>query len=223
MRCYVDTADDAAVRALLKERLVHGVTTNPEILRASGVRWPSLSGLVRDWIALGAREVFLQTWGADRAAMLEHADALAAIAPEVGIKVPATRTGFGVAATLVERGASVLVTAVYDAPQALYAASIGARYIAPYLGRLDDAGRDGLREIAEMAELVSGTGTEILAASVRSPQAMVDLARRGVTACTVRPEVLRQAMRADSSDDAARAFEAAMQAVLDEGEADARA
>lgn len=215
MRCFVDSAEDAAVSALLQERLVHGVTTNPEILRSAGIRWSALPGTVRRWIELGAGTVFLQTWGGDRAAMLEHADSLRSIAPEVGIKVPATETGFGVAATLVERGATVLVTAVYEAPQALYAASIGATFIAPYLGRLDDSGRDGLTEIAAMVELLRGSGTEVLAASVRSPQSMVELALRGVTACTARPAVLRAATTSADADDAAHAFEAAMGAVLD--------
>ncbi|WP_454301794.1 transaldolase family protein [Salana multivorans] len=131
----------------------------------------------------------------------------------MGIKVPATDVGFGVAATLAAQGTSVLVTAVYEAPQALYAASIGARYIAPYLGRLDDAGRDGAAEIGVMAELVAGSGTEVLAASLRSPARIVDLARRGVTVCTAKPEVLRAAMVADASDAAAAAFEEAMTAV----------
>lgn len=214
MRCFADSADDAEVSALLREGLVHGVTTNPEILRASGVRLHELGDLARGWIALGAGEVFLQTWGDGREAMLEHAATLQAIAPEIGIKVPATEVGFGVAATLVADGASVLVTAVYEAAQAMYAASIGARYIAPYLGRLDDAGRDGASEIAVMAELVAGTRTEVLAASLRSPQRIVDLARVGVTACTAKPAVLRAAMVSQASDAAAAAFEEAMTAVV---------
>lgn len=214
MRCFVDSADDAAVGALLRERLVHGVTTNPTILAAAGLEWSALPRTVRGWIELGASEVFLQTWGSDRAAMLEHAEALRAIAPEVAIKVPATEVGFGVAATLVERGETVLLTAVYEAPQALVAASIGVRYIAPYVGRLDDAGRDGLQEVATMAELLRGSGTEILAASVRSPQVMVALAKRGVTACTARPELLRAALASADADAAARGFEAAMDGLL---------
>lgn len=211
MRCFADSAVDADVSPLLREHLVHGVTTNPELLLSAGVARSQLPGLVRRWIDLGAREVFLQTWGEDRATMLANAAALRSIAPQVGVKVPATETGFGVAATLADDGASVLVTAVYSAPQAVLAASIGARYIAPYLGRLDDEGRDGAAEIAVMANLVRGTGTEVLAASIRSPERLVDLALLGVTSCTARPHVLRAAMTSASSEASAAAFEHAMQ------------
>ncbi|QCR18197.1 transaldolase family protein [Agrococcus sp. SGAir0287] len=214
IRLYADSADDAAVRSLLDEGLVVGVTTNPEILRASGARLADLPALVSGWIAAGAQEVFLQTWGETRDAMLDHARMLRDIAPQVAVKVPATEVGLGVAAALVADRATVLVTAVYEEHQALAAASVGARWIAPYLGRLDDAGHDGAARIGGMARIVAGTDTSVLAASIRSPQRLVDLALHGVDACTARPDVVRAALRSEPSDAATAAFEEAMRAVV---------
>lgn len=186
------------------------MTTNPEILRDGKVTLADLPRLTAAWTSRGAREVFYQTWGATRQAALENARRLRDLGPEVCVKVPATATGFAVAADLVTEGVTVLVTAVYEPAQAVAAASIGARYIAPYLGRLDDAGRDGAETIGTMASMTEGTGTEVLVASLRSPERIVDLAMRGVNAFTAKPSVLRAALTSDASDAAAAAFEEAM-------------
>lgn len=214
LQLFADSADSAEVVPLLRDHLVHGVTTNPEILRSDGVRLDDLPGLVVAWVEAGAQEVYLQTWGQDTPTLLAHAGRLRGLSMAVGVKVPATEAGFAAAATLAADGIPVLVTAVYEAAQALTAAAIGARWIAPYLGRLDDAGRDGLAEIGTMAALLEGTGTGVLAASIRSPQRLVDLAEVGVTAFTARPAVLRAALSSPSSQAAAAAFEEAMTTVV---------
>ncbi|MBG6238661.1 transaldolase [Mycetocola sp. CAN_C7] len=209
-RFYADSADVDAVTELLADGLVHGVTTNPTILERGGRTVTDIPELYARWDAEGAREIFFQAWGATTAEMLGHADAILTLGDKAVVKVPATRIGFAAASALARRGADVLVTAVYSPAQALAAATLGARYIAPYLGRLNDAGRDGLSEISVMQELVAASGTEVLAASLRSPGDIVDLALHGVTCFTAAPRVLLEALQHEVSDRSSAEFDAAV-------------
>lgn len=208
-RLYVDSADVDAIRPLLADRLVRGVTTNPTILERAGRAVDEIPELYARWESAGAQEIFFQTWGEDADVMLSNAETIRELGDLSVVKVPATRAGFTAASTLVADGASVLVTAVYSPAQALVAASIGVRYIAPYLGRLRDAERDGVAEIARMHDVVDGSGTEVLAASLRSPDDIVTLARVGVPCFTAAPSVILAAMQHDTSDESAVEFEAA--------------
>lgn len=209
-RLYVDSADVDRVGELLRAGLVAGVTTNPTILERSGVRLGEIPDLYQRWVDEGASEVFFQTWGTDASAMLRHADGILALGDRVGVKVPATREGFAATRSLVDAGATVLVTAVYSVAQALAAASYGARYIAPYLGRLRDAGLDGSGLIARMQAVCEGSGTDVLAASLRSPDDIVELRLAGVPYFTAAPDVVLALLQDDVSDRSAEEFEAAI-------------
>jgi transaldolase len=209
-RFYADSADVVAVSELLGSGLVHGVTTNPTILERGGRAVGDMAELYTRWESEGAREIFFQSWGTTREELLSHADDILALGSLAVVKVPATRAGFAAASALVRRGARVLLTAVYSDAQALAAATIGVRYIAPYLGRLNDAGRDGFAEIGRMQALVSGSGTDVLAASLRSPADIVDLRLLGVPYFTAAPPVLLAALQDDVSDRSAAEFEAAV-------------
>lgn len=209
-RLYVDSADVASVAPLLADDLVAGVTTNPTILERAGRSVADIESLYDGWVDAGAREVFFQAWGADADGLLATGQRIASLGPLAVVKVPATRIGFAVAARLTGDGVPVLVTAVYSAGQALTAASLGARYIAPYLGRLDDAGHDGAAEIARMTALLADAPTEVLAASLRSPEAIVGLAAVGVRCFTAAPAVLDALFVSEASERAAAEFEAAI-------------
>jgi transaldolase len=204
---YVDSADEEAVGGLLESGLVVGVTTNPTILVRAGKTSRDIPRLHAAWQGAGARSIFFQAWGPDATELLKSAHSLRELGDDVTVKVPATRDGFVVARRLIGEGTPVLVTAVYSAAQALVAGSIGASYIAPYLGRLDDAGRKGLEEIAAMHELVESTQTVVLAASLRTPDAIVQLAERGIRAFTAAPAVIWAALTDPVSDSSAEVFE----------------
>lgn len=206
-RLFADSADEAAVAPLLEAGIVKGVTTNPTILRRAGAGPSDIPRLYAAWSAAGAERLFFQAWGADVDAMLRCAQRLAGLGENVTVKVPATRVGFTVGRALAATGTPVLVTAVYSAAQAIAAAAIEAEFIAPYLGRLDHAGRDGLTEIATMNGVLEETGTSVLAASLRSPEAVVALAQRGVRAFTAAPTVIWELLQDDTSDSSARVFE----------------
>lgn len=207
---YVDSAAVDAVGSLLEGGLVEGVTTNPTILQRSGRRLGDIPGLYEQWVSQGAREVFFQTWGMDAAELLANAEPIIALGDRVVVKVPATRAGFVATRALTDRGVPVLVTAVYSAGQALAAASYGARYIAPYFGRLGDAGHDAVATIGSMHRMLEGSRTEVLAASLRSPADIVALREQGVARFTAAPVVIESLLLDDVSESSAAEFEAAI-------------
>lgn len=209
-RLYVDSADVERVGALLASGVVRGVTTNPTILERGGRTAAEIPELYTRWVAEGAQEVFFQTWGGDAASFLRNAETIRALGDRVAVKVPATAAGFAAASALVRDGATVLVTAVYSVAQALAAASIGAQYIAPYLGRLRDAGLDGDTLITRMQAVCVDSDTNVLAASLRSADDIVALREAGVPYFTAAPDVIEQMLFHPVSDSSAAEFDAAM-------------
>jgi transaldolase len=209
-RLYVDSADVDRVSRLLTAGVVHGVTTNPTILERGGRTAAEIPDLYTRWVSEGAREVFFQTWGGDTASFLRNADGIRALGDRVAVKVPATAAGFAAASALVRDGATVLVTAVYSVAQALACASIGAQYIAPYLGRMRDAGLDGDAVIARMQEVCAGSASNVLAASLRSADDITGLRLAGVPYFTAAPHVIEQLLFHEVSDSSAAEFDAAM-------------
>src|SRR5690606_5841201 len=209
-RLYVDSADAERVGRLLDAGVVRGVTTNPTILERAGRGSADIPDLFARWEAQGAEEIFFQTWGADTDAMLHNADRIRALGDGVAVKVPATAAGFAAASALVAEGATVLVTAVYSVAQALVCAGIGVRYIAPYLGRLRDAGMDGDALIARMQAVCAGSGTDVLAASLRSPDDIIGLRLAGVSCFTAAPDVIEAMLFHEVSERSAAEFDAAM-------------
>ncbi|GAA1954325.1 transaldolase family protein [Microbacterium aquimaris] len=206
MKFYADSAALEPVTGLLRDGLIAGVTTNPTILVRDEA--PPVPELYRAFAAAGAGEVFFQTTGATQEQMLDRAAEIAELGPEVIVKVPATSIGFRVAAALRRRDTPVLMTAVYSVAQAVSAAAIGARYIAPYYGRLSDAGEDASVIMARMVGALRGTGTDLLVASVRTPEVIADLAELGVRHITAHPTVIEAALQDPVSDTAAAEFEA---------------
>jgi transaldolase len=191
-RLYVDSADVDRVSRLLAAGVVHGVTTNPTILERGGRTGADIPDLYTRWVEEGAAEVFFQTWGGDRDAFLRNAEGIRALGDRVVVKVPATAEGFAAASALVRDGATVLVTAVYTIAQAVACASMGVHYIAPYLGRMRDARIDGDVVIARMQEVCAASASNVLAASLRAPEDIIDLRRAGVPYFTAAPDVLDQ-------------------------------
>ncbi|MBK9777002.1 MAG: transaldolase [bacterium] len=212
-RLFLDTADTGAWERLLPTGIFHGVTTNPLLLERAHLACEVavLADLARRAAALGAREIHLQTWGDDAAALeqtgLRIAEATTG-GPTVLVKVPATAAGFRATARLRAAGLAVTLTAVYNAGQVLAAAAAGAAYAAPYLGRLDDAGRDGRKVVLAMQAVLRSTGTDtrLLVASLRGPERVIELARLGLDTFTFGPEVADALLHDELTDAAAAAF-----------------
>lgn len=214
---YLDSADLGELRACLPHPVVHGVTTNPTLLRRAGVSRRELPALLRECLALGARQVQAQVQAADAQGMLDDAHRLLAdFGPgQLVVKIPATREGLRAGAQLGAAGHPVTYTAVYAPEQAHFAATLGAAYAAPYLGRLEDSGIDGLALVAHMQSLVVRTGapTRLLVASVRSREAYLALLALGVGAVTIPPRLLPELLDHPATLEAERGFLADAQAL----------
>lgn len=222
LRLFLDSADPADWERWLPTGIFHGVTTNPVLLERAGQKCSvdHLGELAARARNLGAREIHLQTWGDDPEAMYERGTMLAFLANtgiEVAVKVPLTEGGLGVARHLAEHGARITLTAVYEPAQVVAAAGFGAAYVAPYLGRLDDAGRDGTAVALAMHEILAKTGstTRLLTASLRSAATVVTLARQGLDTFTFGPAVAEQLLASELTDAAAADFERAADAMGD--------
>jgi transaldolase len=222
LRLFLDSADPNEWSRFLPLGFFHGVTTNPLLLERAGqtcsvINLRDLAGAARD---LGAREIQVQTWGRGPEQMLETGNRLAELV-EPGfhavIKVPATVPGFQAARLLVENGHSVTLTAVYTPGQVMAAACLGASYAAPYLGRLTDAGQDGVATVLAMHDILTGTGstTRLLTASLRTAEQVVDLAVRGLDTFTFGAKVAAELVASDLTSSAAGDFQRAAEAMGD--------
>ncbi|PZA08551.1 MULTISPECIES: transaldolase family protein [unclassified Meiothermus] len=209
MKLYLDSADLERLSPLLETGVFYGVTTNPLLLREAGLGKRQLSAFAEGVLERGAREVYFQSWGGETQPLLEQGRELARLDPRVVVKLPATREGLTVASRLAAEGVRTCVTAVYAPFQALLAAAAGAAYVAPYLGRINDSGRDGHAVIAQMAHALRQTGssTEILAASIRSTADLVSLAQAGVRCATVSPSIAERLFQEPLTLEATRSFE----------------
>jgi transaldolase len=214
VRLYLDTADREAAEPLLATGLFFGVTTNPTIFQRASLGVEDIPATYEWAIRAGAREVFFQAWGEDTTTLVDRGQRLRDLGQEVVVKLVASRAGAAACARLAARGVPTLLTAVYDAGQALVASAAGATYIAPYLSKLQEQGRDGLAEVLAMHEVLTGTRspTKVLLASIRDVQSMVDLARHGVDCFTMGPAVADQLFTHEMTEQASRAFEDAVRA-----------
>ena len=215
MRLYIDSADRAVALDLLGVGAFHGVTTNPLLMQRSRVSYKELPSLYAAFVDAGAREVFLQAVGTTAPDLTAAGRHLASIGTRVVVKLPATDLGFRASAELVSEGVPVLVTAVYSTSQALLAAGVGAAYIAPYVGRMTDAGDDGIAAAARMQAALAGSSTEVLAASIRETSVLDALVEEGIDAVTVSPEIAYQMVSDSRTAEAAAQFEVAAAALPD--------
>ncbi|MCS5699798.1 transaldolase [Cyanobium sp. FGCU-52] len=212
LRLFLDSADPAQWRCWLPGGLFHGVTTNPTLLQRAGLpcRPEALAELVELARELRCRELHLQAWGQEADRLESCGRTLHRLAPErVVVKLPVTREGSKAAARLIAGGVPVTFTACYEVAQVLIAAALGARYIAPYLGRICDQDRDGHAELIAMNQALRGVGSDVrlLAASVRRPADLGRLAAAGLDTFTLAPEVVAELLACEATAAAAAAFE----------------
>jgi transaldolase len=205
---YIDSADRDLIAEVWRSGVFAGVTTNPTILERAGLGQRDVPEL-HAWLTdLGVRTIYVQVLGSTRDEMLRSADRLRSIGP-VTVKVPATAEGYAAARTLVEQGVPVLLTVVYHPVQALMARDCGIQGVAPYVGRMTDAGRDGVGSVIAMQQAIGSEPTRILAASLRSADDIARLAAAGVPDFTLGGELARAVLDDDLTRSAVAEFEAA--------------
>lgn len=192
MKFFLDTADLNDISELTSIGLVDGVTTNPSIIAKSGADFKTR---IAEICAVVKGPVSAEVVAQDYDQMRREADVLCAIADNVTIKVPMTFDGLKFCRVLVDQGRFVNVTLCFSVAQALLAASAGATFISPFVGRLDDIGHVGVDLVAEIRAVYdqdADIDTMILAASLRHVTHVVDAARAGADVATVPPAILRQ-------------------------------
>lgn len=194
LRLYLDSADGATWQRLLPTGIFYGVTTNPKLLYQEGIpctvaNLAKLAGAAFDH---QAQEIHLQVWGEDTESMLAIGREIAAIDHRVSVKVPITPAGIVCARQLIEEGNRVTLTAVHSASQLLTAIALEADYAAPYLGRMNDAGLNGLDELRIMQQMVRHLDSpiRILAASIRQLSDLTALAEYGLDTFTLLPNLV---------------------------------
>jgi transaldolase len=206
MKFFVDTADVAEIKELAALGLLDGVTTNPSLVAKAG---RDFKPLIAEICEIVPGPVSAEVAATDYEGMLREGRTLAKVAKNVAVKVPLTWDGLKACRALTGEGTMVNVTLCFTANQALLAAKAGATFISPFVGRLDDIGLDGmdlLREIRVIYDNYEDTGTEILAASLRTVNHVKQAALIGADIGTVPPAVLKALVKHPLTDKGLEAF-----------------
>lgn len=199
MRLYLDSADTTEWGKWVETGIFYGFTTNPTILKRDEVPCTvhAMRSLTRHAFELGANELQLQAWGATMQEIYSCALDLTELDPRVIVKIPLTVEGLKAAKRLSDDDVPFTVTGVYSVHQVVTALAAGASYIAPYLGRMNDAGKNGLELISQMQSILEMTTLEdgdcrLLVASLRSADDIAALAAEGCNTFTISPKVAEE-------------------------------
>jgi transaldolase len=194
MKIFVDSADVTEIREAHSWGIVDGVTTNPSLVAKTG---RSLESAIKEICTIVDGPISAEVVSVDVPGMVEEGERLAAIHPNVVVKVPMIPAGLRASKILSGRGIPVNVTLVFSPAQALLAAKAGATYASPFVGRLDDIAEDGMGLIAQIVRIYKNYDlpTQVLAASIRNPIHFVRAAELGAHAATCPFAVLQQIMK----------------------------
>jgi transaldolase len=205
MKFFVDTAEVDEIKTLIPTGLVDGVTTNPSLVAKSG---RDFREMIAEVCALVPGPVSAEVTALETDRMIAEGRSLAKIAGNVVVKLPLTLRGIAACKALTGDGIKTNVTLCFSVNQALIAAKAGATYISPFIGRLDDIGQDGMELIREIRMVYDNYGfeTEILAASIRSPQHIRESALAGADVATAPPAVIRALANHPLTDKGLEAF-----------------
>ena len=206
MKFFVDTADIDEIRDLADTGLVDGVTTNPSLVAKTG---RDFIEVVEEICKVVEGPVSAEVAATDYDTMIEEGRKLAKIADNIAVKVPLTRDGLKACRTLSQGGTMVNVTLCFSANQAILAAKAGAKFISPFIGRLDDIATDGMGLIEDIVDIYANYPdftTEVLVASVRHPIHVLEAAKMGAHVATLPPAVLTAMFNHPLTDKGLAAF-----------------
>lgn len=200
MKFFIDTANIEEIRFANELGILAGVTTNPSLVVKEGVSFHDRLREITAEVTEGS--VSAEVISEDAAGMIEEGKELAAIAPNITVKVPMTLEGLKAVKVLSDLNITTNVTLIFNANQALLAARAGATYVSPFLGRLDDIGHDGMNLIASISEIfdLHSIETEIIAASIRHPLHVTEAALNGAHIATIPYNVLKQLVKHPLTD-----------------------
>ncbi|GGF65673.1 MULTISPECIES: fructose-6-phosphate aldolase [Wenyingzhuangia] len=187
MKFFIDTADLKQIEEAQALGVLDGVTTNPSLMAKEGIKGEA--NIINHYKAICEivdGDVSAEVISTDFDGMVREGEALAALHPQIVVKLPMIKDGIKACRYFSAKGIKTNVTLVFSVGQALLAAKAGATYVSPFIGRLDDISTDGLHLISEIREVYDNYGfeTEILAASVRHTMHIVDCAKIGADVMT---------------------------------------
>jgi len=206
MKFFIDTASLDEIRECVELGLIDGVTTNPSLVAKEGD--VDFSEHIAKICSMVKGDVSAEVTALDTEGMLKQGREYAKIASNVVVKCPLTLDGLKATRILTEEGTGVNVTLCFSAAQALLAAKAGAKYISPFIGRLDDIATNGMQLIRDIVTIYDnyGFGTEVLAASIRHPMHIVDAALAGADVATIPFKVIQQLVKHPLTDKGLEAF-----------------
>jgi transaldolase len=199
MKIFLDTANISAITMYNDMGLVDGITTNPSLMAKEG---GDPQKVMEEIVKIVKGDVSLEVLSVETNGMLEEGRRLRKYGNNVIVKCPLTPEGLKACKILTSEGIPVNVTLCFSVNQALLAAKAGAKYVSPFIGRLDDNGQDGINLIREMHLVFQNYkfGTQILVASVRHPMHVVEAAKIGADVVTLPPDVLSKMLKHPLTD-----------------------
>ena len=187
MKFFIDTANLAQIKEAHELGILDGVTTNPSLMAKEGIRGEAaINNHYKTICEMVDGDISAEVLTTDFKTIVEEGKKLAAIHPNIVVKVPMIKEGIKAIKWFTDNGIRTNCTLVFSAGQAILAAKAGAAYVSPFIGRIDDSGWDGMLLIEQIANIfeVQGYSTEILAASIRNANHIIRAAEMGAHVCT---------------------------------------
>lgn len=205
MKLFIDTANIDEIREINEWGILSGVTTNPSLIAKEG---RVFRDVINEIVQIVDGPISAEVISLDADGMVKEARELAKIHANIVIKIPITEEGLKAVRILSKEGIHTNVTLVFSAAQALLAAKAGATYVSPFVGRLNDIADNGMELISDIALIFDNYGmdTEIIAASIRGPQDVVEAAKCGAHISTVPYKVFHQMVKHPLTDNGIQRF-----------------
>ena len=217
MKFFIDTANVEEIKKANDMGIICGVTTNPSLIAKEGRDFKEVIKEITS-IVDGAISGEVKATTVNAEDMIKEAREIAAIHPNMVVKIPMTAEGLKAVKVLSKEGIKTNVTLIFNATQALFAAKAGATYVSPFLGRLDDISTPGIDLIRTISEIfaIQNIETEIICASVRNPIHIIDCALAGADIATVPYKVIEQCLKHPLTDIGIEKFKKDYMAVFGE-------
>ncbi|MGM0420357.1 MAG: fructose-6-phosphate aldolase [Bacillota bacterium] len=206
MKLFIDTANIEEIKEINEWGILEGVTTNPSLIaKEGGVNFEEVIAEITEIVD---GPISAEVIGTRTEEMLEEAHKLAKISDNIVVKIPMLPSGLAAVRQLSAEGIKTNVTLVFSANQALLAAKAGATYVSPFVGRLDDIGSEGIPVVADIVDIFTwyDLDAEIISASIRNPQHVLDSARAGADIATVPYEVFKKMVSHPKTDEGLESF-----------------
>lgn len=199
MQLFIDTANIDEIRAAYELGVISGVTTNPSLIAKEG---RDFTQVVKEIVSIVDGPVSAEAVSLETNKMLDEAQKLAQIHPNIVVKLPMTANGLKVAKACSKQGIKTNITLIFSANQALLAALAGVTYVSPFVGRIDDSGHDGMQLVYDIMEIFNNyqLETQVISASIRHPIHVLETAKAGAHIATIPPKVLKQMIKHPLTD-----------------------